>query len=124
MFPGPAECRLSSTEKASGPQFNNLSNRFDLALRNMPGQICNESNRSPRDDFATLADFNAVQHFYRMDLGAESAAVRRTEAIALKLRLHLRPHSLQQRQKRSRKKIERGRRAIVGASFDYDSTWL
>jgi hypothetical protein len=90
----------------------------------MPGQICSDSNRPPRDDFATLGDLNAVQHFYRMDLGAESPAACGIEAIALELQLHLRPHSLQQGQKRPRKKIGRGRPAVVGASFDYDSTRL
>src|SRR5207302_361614 len=71
-----------------------LPNSFDLALRNMPGQIGNDSDRPPGDDFTTLADLNAVQRFHRMDLGAESATARGIESIALELQLHLRPHSL------------------------------
>ena len=81
----PRGIRAFLNRKSLRSPVQHLSNRFDLALRNMPGQIRNDSNRPPRDDFATLADFNAAQRFYRMDLGAESPAACGMEAIALEL---------------------------------------
>src|SRR5258706_2558921 len=54
----------------------------------------------------------------------ETTAACGIEAIALELQLHLRPHALQQPKKRSRKKIERRRRAVMRASFNYDAARL
>src|SRR5262249_17785235 len=57
-----------------------------------------------------------------MNLSAEATAAGGIEAVPLELQLNLRPHSLQQGQKASRKKIEGRRGSIVGSAFNHDAT--
>src|SRR5262245_3609109 len=95
-----------------------MRDEIEFSFRDPFRKSCDDGSCSTSEDLSSRLQIEAFKFRNRFNANIETASARRIEAVSFKFYSNLRPHSVDERQKSLRQKIEGRRKRIVRAAFE------